>query len=83
MTPNDTISTSVAEDEDKDVYYNQTMSAPLPLDSTPAGGRGSALTFCRRFVVRSTMAHSGRPVRSSRHSTTRLRQWRSPHDPQA
>ncbi|HVY17627.1 MAG TPA: extracellular solute-binding protein [Rhodopila sp.] len=33
MTPNDTISISVAVMEDKDLYYNQTMSAPLPLDN--------------------------------------------------
>jgi multiple sugar transport system substrate-binding protein len=33
MTPNDTISISVAKMDDKDVYYNQTMSAPLPLDN--------------------------------------------------
>lgn len=34
ITPNDTISISVAVMEDKDVYYNQTMSAPLPLDNS-------------------------------------------------
>jgi multiple sugar transport system substrate-binding protein len=33
ITPNDTISISVAVMDDKDVYYNQTMSAPLPLDN--------------------------------------------------
>lgn len=33
MTPNDTISISVAVMQDKDVYYNETMSAPLPRDN--------------------------------------------------
>lgn len=33
MTPNDTISISVAVMDDKDVYYKETMSAPLPLDN--------------------------------------------------
>jgi multiple sugar transport system substrate-binding protein len=33
MTPNDTISISVAEMDDKNIYYNETMSAPLPKDN--------------------------------------------------
>jgi multiple sugar transport system substrate-binding protein len=33
MTPNDTISISVAVMDDKKVYYDETMSAPLPMDN--------------------------------------------------
>lgn len=33
MTPNDTISISVAVMDNKNEYYNETMSAPLPMDN--------------------------------------------------